>query len=239
MVAKRQPPVRPAGDPKPIRLALHDKAADILQSTAPMKQFEIYVVGFHCAKEDPAMQMEAHHYCSRVNADFIQCVIFDGNTEDANLIGIEYIISEKLFLTLPKEERTFWHPHNYEILSGQLIAPGVPEAAEFDVFKMLMNSYGKTWHTWHTGRHDLNGQDGHQMPMGPAQLMWSFNRDGEGDPAMEQHRNEAFKVDVAKKREHRAEMSGHAHPQEGVDALKGRFPNASEDPPAGVRDAGE
>ncbi len=37
--------------------------------------------------------MEAHHYCRVVNDDLLQCVLFDGNTRDANLIGIEYIIS--------------------------------------------------------------------------------------------------------------------------------------------------
>ena len=97
------------------------------------------------------MQMEAHHFCRQVNQDFLQCTIFDGNTADANLIGIEYIISERLFATLPADERASWHPHNYEILSGQLTAPGLPEAAERAFLKELMNSYGKTWHTWHTG----------------------------------------------------------------------------------------
>jgi uncharacterized protein DUF1264 len=57
-------------------------------------------------------------------------VLFDGNTKDANLIGIEYIVSERLFESLPADEQRFWHPHNCESLSGQLIAPGLPEAAE-------------------------------------------------------------------------------------------------------------
>jgi hypothetical protein len=42
-----------------------------------------------------------------------------------------------------------------------------------------MNSYGKTWHTWHTGRHD--GEPGDALPLGDPKLMWSFNRDGEAD----------------------------------------------------------
>jgi uncharacterized protein DUF1264 len=51
-------------------------------------------------------------------------VLFDGNGRDANLIGIEYIISGRLFGTLPESEKPYWHPHNYEILSGQLAALG-------------------------------------------------------------------------------------------------------------------
>ena len=56
-------------------------------------------------KDSPEDQMEVHHYCHQLNEDFAQCALFDGNTQDANLNGIEYIISEKLFSTLPEEEK--------------------------------------------------------------------------------------------------------------------------------------
>jgi hypothetical protein len=36
--------------------------------------------------------MEAHHYCKVVNDDLLQCLIFDGNSSNANLIGTEHII---------------------------------------------------------------------------------------------------------------------------------------------------
>jgi hypothetical protein len=48
------------------------------------------VVGFHCPKGVPDEQMEAHHYCRVVNDDLLQCVLFDGNTREANLIGVEH-----------------------------------------------------------------------------------------------------------------------------------------------------
>lgn len=56
------------------------------------------------AKHESAMHMEAHHYYRQVNGEVFQCVLFDGNTQDANLIDIEYIISERLFNELPAEE---------------------------------------------------------------------------------------------------------------------------------------
>ena len=80
--------------------------------------------------DDPCHQMEAHHYCKKLNEDFSQCLLYDGNTKNANLTGIEYIISEKLFQSLTPEESKYWHPHNYEILSGQLVAPGLPSPIE-------------------------------------------------------------------------------------------------------------
>jgi len=134
--------------------------------------------------------MEAHHYCRVVNDDLLQCVLFDGNTRQANLIGIEYIASEKLFAALPEPEKAYWHPHNFELLSGQLVAPGLPDMAEKAFFKLLMKSYGKTWHTWHTGRHD--GPPGHTMPLGDPTLMWSFNREGECEESLKRNRDHAM-----------------------------------------------
>ena len=147
--------------------------------------------------------MEAHHYGRLVNGDFLQCVIFDGSTERANLVGIEYIISERLFEGLSAEEQPFWHPHNYEVFSGELVAPGLPEVAERALMKLLVKSYGKTWHTWHTGRYDRGPESGDNLPLGEAMLMWSFNRDGEGDPAMKRHRDVHMGLDVERKRRDR------------------------------------
>ena len=97
------------------------------------------------------MQMESHHYCDQLNEDLAQCVLYDGNADGARLHGVEYIISAKLYEALPSEERAYWHPHNYEILSGELRMPGLPAAAEDETLKGKLNSYGKTWHFWKTG----------------------------------------------------------------------------------------
>ncbi|MCT1478959.1 OBAP family protein [Microbacterium sp. p3-SID336] len=214
----RPSPLSPEGDRKGLWLSALEHGAAVLQSAAPLKKFDVYVSGFHPAKDDPSMQMEAHHYCQVVNDDFIQAVLFDGNTAEANLIGVEYIISEALFATLPDDEKAYWHPHNYEVLSGSLVAPGLPAAAEKALMKRLLNSYGKTWHAWHTGRHDIGG--GHTLPLGEPLLMWSFNRDGECDPSLEGDREEAMGLDTAATREQRADLAELAHPQAGVDLLK-------------------
>jgi len=238
MVEKRKMPFSPAGGPKTLLQAVLEKGADLLQPVAPLSDFNIYVTGFHCAKDDPHMQMEAHHYCRQVNEDFIQCILFDGNTDEANLIGIEYIVSKKLFLELPVEERKFWHPHNYEILSGQLIAPGLPAVAEKAMLRLLMNSYGKTFHLWHTGRHDGKGMPGHPLPMGEPALMWSFNRDGEADPALAVNYKAEMEIDPNEKRAQRQDMLELAEPQWGVEAMRAAFPHAGAYPP-GVEQAPE
>src|SRR5919107_4114438 len=115
MPADRHPPVAAAGRPAGLVLRALSLGARALQRRAPLHGFDAYVVGFHCARSDPHMQMEAHHYCKVVDEDLLQCLIFDANTRDANLIGTEHIISERLFATLDAEERARWHPHNFEI----------------------------------------------------------------------------------------------------------------------------
>lgn len=230
-------PIDPRGEPQSIKARLLEFSSGMIQDMSPTRQFDIYVAGMHCARHDPLMQMEAHHYCRQVNQDFLQCVLFDSNEKHANLIGIEYIVSERLFNEMPDEEKLLWHPHNYEILSGTLVAPGLPDAAEEAMLEMLMNSYGKTWHTWHTGRHDQDARDGHPLPMGEAKLMWSFNRDGEPDASLKKSFEERLDVDTSRKRERRQKFVDRAHPQCGVDTLKGQIPGASEEPPPGVRQA--
>jgi hypothetical protein len=54
-------------------------------------------------------------------------------------------ISEALFDTLEAEEKKSWHPHNYELLSGQLVLPSIPDVAEKAALAKKINSYGKTW----------------------------------------------------------------------------------------------
>lgn len=46
------------------------------------------------------------------------------------MIGVEYIISERLFKTLPEDEKKLWHSHISEVKSGLLTAPMIPEIAE-------------------------------------------------------------------------------------------------------------
>ena len=232
-IERRHSPVQPPGENKGAWLAVLEQGANLLQDTTPLKNFDVYVVGFHCTKCDPHMQMEAHHYCKVVNDDFLQCLIFDGNTPDANLIGIEYIVTEALFEGLPEDEKAYWHPHNYEVFSGELIAPGLPDAAEKAFMKRLVNSYGKTWHTWHTGHHD--GEPGDALPLGDATLMWSFNRRGECDETLKHNRDRAMQVDTDRKARERQTDVDLAHPQRGVNALADAFSDT--EPVPGVKDA--
>lgn len=219
-IGRRRPaPAGVRGRPKTARTRLLELGAMLLQRRTPLSGFYTYMNGFHPMKEDPLMQVEAHHYCRQVTEDFAECILFDGNGPDARLTGIEYIISEDLFNALPEEERPYWHPHNFEILSGQLAAPGLPSLAEHALLETKMNSYGKTWHVW--------DRDGHRgpadFPYGPAMLAWSFNRDGEVDSQMLGARDTRMGIDTWENRRRRRDLVALARPQCGIAALRDRF----------------
>lgn len=226
------PAAHPPGAEETAKTDMLEAGAKALQGNSPVAKLDIHLVGFHPMKEQPHQQMEAHHFCRQVNQDFAQCALFDSDSAQANLTGVEYIISETLFQRLPPEERGYWHPHNGEILAGQLSAPGLPLAAEKELMRTKMNSYGKTWHTWHTRD---GAAPGDAMPKGDAMLAWSFNRDGELQPSLQARRDQVAKHRTAELRADRKDLTSLAKPQEGVDLLRPAFPGAT--PIPGVVDA--
>ena len=78
----------------------------------------------------------ADHYCAHLSDEVLQCILYDSNKPGARLIGIEYIVSAKIFESLPAEEKKLWHSHNYEVKSGVLTAPGMPDADEKGLMKV-------------------------------------------------------------------------------------------------------
>lgn len=191
--------VQAPGGRESARTQALEAGADLLQDKAPLDGFNAYLDGFHFASGDMRMQMEAHHYCGHLNEEVIQCVLFDGNGQQAKLAGIEYIISKALFESLPAAEKHLWHSHVHEVRSGQLIAPGIPAVAEHALMEKIAGTYGKTWHTWHTN-------EGAALPLGIPRLMMGFTEDGQADAAMVAERDRRFGVSSTEKREQRADI---------------------------------
>jgi hypothetical protein len=191
--------VRAPGSPTTAKTDVLQAGAALLQDKAPLEALDAYMNGFHFYNGDMAGQMEAHHYCALLNEDVTQCIIFDGNDGDAKLMGVEYIVSGAQFARLPAEEKRLWHSHAYEVRSGQLIAPGIPEVAEKEFMRKIAGTYGKTWHTWHTDRRN-------ELPVGSPMLMMGFTRDGQADEGMVAARDRRFDVSSAENRRNRADI---------------------------------
>ena len=187
------------GEEKTATTRTLEAGAALLQSRPPIDALNAYLDGFHFYNGHPEVQMEAHHYCSILNEEVIQCVIYDGNRKDAKLMGVEYIISEQLFAKLPRAEKALWHSHVHEVKSGQLVAPGIPDIAEHALMEKLIHTYGKTWHTWHT---DLNKD----LPLGVPQLMMGFTADGQIEQRLVTDRDRRLGVDSTQKKKARADI---------------------------------
>lgn len=189
--------VETPGDNRTAKDKILNTGADRLQSKTPLNKFTAYLDGFHFYNGNINAQMEAHHYVNQVNEDFYQAIIFDGNGQDAKIMGIEYIVTAKLFATLSEEEKKLWHSHHHEVKSGSLIAPGIPEIAEHELMEKLVSTYGKTIHTWHTDQQKT-------LPLGSPMIMMGFTKDGQLKKELLTARDERFGVsteDIKKKRQ--------------------------------------
>src|SRR5215204_5285612 len=162
---------------------------------SPSGNHHLHVCGIHVAKKDPSIQIITQHYCGPIAGGVFQCLLYDSTKKDAKLLGVEYIVSDEMYRKLPDEEKKYWHPHTYEVLGGGLIAPGMTPDAELGLMKVLLTTWGKTWHTWPDPKTPV--------PMGEPMLIWSLTGDGQVDEKVIAARDKEFNCSgesIAKKR---------------------------------------
>jgi len=183
------------------------EGAKVLQSFKPLGGICESFCGLHMYPNDPKRQFIAFHYCHLIDEDRRQCLIYDGDSKDAKLIGVEYIISEKLFKTLDDNEKKYWHSHKYEVESGLLVQVAksmVPElasaSAEMAPLQVLVNTYGKTIQLWPV---DDKGECSCHIPAGPPQIVVSFTSDDQVDSDLVAKRDKMLGISTSRKRAER------------------------------------
>jgi hypothetical protein len=92
-----------------------ENGAAATQNFAPVKAICAHLNAFHVYADDTSRTVEANHYCTHLSADVRQCLIYDAPKNPARLIGVEYMITKRLYEALPEEERKLWHSHEYEV----------------------------------------------------------------------------------------------------------------------------
>lgn len=178
----------------------------------PTRQICAHLNAFHAYASDPKRAVEANHYCAHLNEDVRQCILYDGAGSNARIIGIEYMVSEKVFKTLDAEEKKLWHSHVFEVKSGMLIMPPPPtssltgalagatgawDQAELKEMEEAITLYGKIYHLWQVDRGDV-------LPLGEPQLMTSFTAADQFDfETLVTERDKRFGTDWRKKKEQR------------------------------------
>ncbi|KAJ3043075.1 hypothetical protein HK097_001847 [Rhizophlyctis rosea] len=189
--------------------------AAVIQDFHPIKGICRHVHGFHFYAHDMSRQVPAHHYCTHLSEDLLQCLIYDSGEPNARLIGVEYIVSANLYRSacsirqlftvdksktaptaFPPEEKQYWHSHEYEVKGGLISLPVsqiIPRAVHVEVekqeFSKIINTYGKTWHFWQVDRGD-------KLPFGPPSLMMAFTQPGQINQDLVKARDESDKVDI-------------------------------------------
>jgi hypothetical protein len=172
---------------------------------SPVAGPHAHFCGIHVAKNNPRFQLIAQHYCTahagHDHGDgLFQCLLFDSTVPNAKLLGVEYIISNEQYKTLPEEEKKYWHPHTYEVLAGGLIAPEMSAAEEIKFMRQILTTWGKTWHTW--------PDQTTPIPLGEPLLMWALSGDGQIDEAVVRQRDRRFKVSISEIRRRRVREIG-------------------------------
>jgi Protein of unknown function (DUF1264) len=194
---------------------------------APAQALHLHFCGIHIAKSNPKFQIVAQHYCMSRSEEMHQCLLYDSTEKNAKLLGLEYIISDRMFRELPDAEKKYWHPHSYEVMAGGLIAPSMQPADELAFMKALLTTWGKTWHTW--------PDPSTPVPLGDPLLMWAVTGDDQIDPAVVAARDKEFKVDTTRIRDQRCKAIGYEVPKvslpRSIDQIGRQWTDSGEDKP--------
>ncbi|KAF8411099.1 hypothetical protein HHK36_003638 [Tetracentron sinense] len=189
------------GKPMTVGSKMLDKGAQMMQSLKPVKQMQQHVCTFALYSHDLTRQIETHHFVTRLNQDFLQCAVYDSDASSGRLIGVEYIVTDRIFEALPPEEQKLWHSHAYEIKAGLWVNPRVPEMVQQTELQNLAKTYGKFWCTWQVDRGD-------PLPLGAPSLMVSPQAVNLGmvKPEMVQRRDDKYGISSEYLKQSRVEL---------------------------------
>ncbi|KAL9662213.1 hypothetical protein QQ045_027045 [Rhodiola kirilowii] len=206
--SEEHPGVMPAsegltpGKPMSVGELMLDKGAQIMQSLNPIKQMKQHACTFALYSHDMSRKIEVHHYVTRLNQDFCQCAVYDSDEAHARLLGIEYIVSDRIFESLEAEEQKLWHSHAYEIKSALWVSPSIPEVIARPELANFAKTYGKFWCTWQIDRGD-------RLPLGAPSLMMSPQAVdiSQVERAMIERRDDKYNISTDALKQGRVEMA--------------------------------
>jgi hypothetical protein len=111
--------------------------------------------------DDPTLRV--YHFCKPNDKVMMVCQLYDSNSPNATLIGVEYMIDSKTYQALPDREKPNWHYHKEEF-SPDRANPKFPllnEQQQKEWMAKLSESYGKIIINW-------NPMD--SLPVFPSQI---------------------------------------------------------------------
>lgn len=98
--------------------------------------------------DDPSLRV--WHFCKPNDKILMVCQLYDSNSPNATLIGIEYMITTDAYNQLSAREKPNWHYHKMEFAPDRADPkfPQLSEQQQNATLKKLEESYGKVILTW-------------------------------------------------------------------------------------------
>ncbi len=98
--------------------------------------------------DDPSLRV--WHFCKPNDKIMMVCQLYDSNSPNATLIGVEYMITIDAYNQLPAREKPNWHYHKEEFAPNRSDPkfPLLTEQQQNATLKKLEESYGKVILTW-------------------------------------------------------------------------------------------
>jgi len=143
------------GDAETAKSYVGETVAAAIQSFHPVNAFKTHLNAIACYADDPNKQLIVDKYMAHVNEDVMQTLIFDSDKSDAKLIGLEYTITQKLFNSLPEDEKKLWKSSAHAVLTGNVVAPRMPMVMEHKLMEDLTPTWCKSVATWQVDKFDL------------------------------------------------------------------------------------
>ena len=98
--------------------------------------------------DDPTLRV--WHFCKPNDKIMMVCQLYDSNSPNATLIGVEYMITADAYKNLPDREKPNWHYHKEEFAPKRADPklPMLSEQQQNATLKKLEESFGKIIITW-------------------------------------------------------------------------------------------
>lgn len=115
------------------------------EANGPQKGFDIHLDAKHYIKES---RMPVHHWCKMLSNKFVECILFDSDAANANLIGVETIVTNDLWSNFTEEQQKEWHDHATEIIEAEATLPDTPAEEAAKIVSFLKGTHGRVIYFW-------------------------------------------------------------------------------------------
>lgn len=116
-----------------------------LPKEVPQNGFDLHVDAKHYVKSERVM---VHHWCKTMSDKLVECLLFDSDAANANLIGIETIVTNDIWNTFTEKQKAEWHDHATEIIEAEATLPDTPSEEAAKIVEFLKGTHGRVIYIW-------------------------------------------------------------------------------------------